>query len=113
MTKLIRRRAYALLALLAVTGCRAGGTHGNDTAPKVAAMAPILATPDALDTHSFARPLEARVTHISLDLTVDFETKRLAGTATLDVQRRADARQLFLDDKGLEISAITDQSKRR
>jgi len=47
------------------------------------------------------------VTHVALDLAVDFSAKRLAGTATLDLQARPGASEIILDDKGLEIAAIT------
>jgi len=79
--------------------------------PVVAApIAPVLATADAVDIHSYARPLEARVTHVSLDLAVDFESRRLSGTAALDIVRRPDARGIVLDDRGLEIRSIVDGS---
>ncbi|MBA3511918.1 MAG: M1 family metallopeptidase [Sphingomonas sp.] len=73
-----------------------------------AAIAPILNTADARDIHSFARPREARVHHVALDLAVDFDAKRIGGTATLDIQRRPEAKEIILDDKGLEIESITD-----
>ena len=41
------------------------------------------ASDPAHDTHSFARPAEARVTHVALDLRADFAARTLAGTATL------------------------------
>ena len=40
--------------------------------------------------------------------TVDFDAKRVGGTATLDIDRKPDAKEIILDDKGLEIDAITD-----
>jgi leukotriene-A4 hydrolase len=67
---------------------------------------------DRLDVHSFANPQEVRVTHISLDLTVNFEKKQLAGTATLMIERQpspkpeAELARLMLDNKGLEIEKI-------
>jgi leukotriene-A4 hydrolase len=73
-----------------------------------AQIAPILTTPDAKDEASYARPLEARVHHVALDLTVDFDTKRVGGTASLDIDRRANAKEIVLDDKGLEIESVTD-----
>ena len=73
-----------------------------------ARIAPILATPDAKDEASYARPLEARVHHVALDLTVDFDEKRIGGTATLDIDRQPAAKEIVLDDKGLEIESITD-----
>ena len=105
MTPFVRA---ALAAALLLTACRAsepGNTVGTE-----AAIAPVLTTPDAVDTHSFAKPLEARVTHVALDLGVDFDTKRIAGTATLDIDRKPDAKQIILDDNGLELESIVDAS---
>jgi len=59
------------------------------------------------DIHSFARPDEAVVRHLALDLDVDFERKRLAGSATLQIERREDARELVLDIHGLSIERVT------
>ncbi|HYD12444.1 MAG TPA: M1 family metallopeptidase [Allosphingosinicella sp.] len=71
------------------------------------AVAPILSGPDARDVQTYARPEIARVTHVALDLAADFEAKRMAGTATLDIQAAAGAQEIVLDSKGLEIQAIT------
>ncbi|MET4898180.1 M1 family metallopeptidase [Sphingomonadaceae bacterium jetA1] len=75
-------------------------------------IAPVLTSPDARDVHSFARPLEARVTHVSLDLYADFDTHVMRGVATLSVDARPDARQLVVDDNGLRIVAVTDAQNR-
>ena len=48
--------------------------------------------------------------HVSLDLAVDFDAKRVGGTATLDIARQPAAKQIVLDSKGLEIAAISDSS---
>ena len=69
---------------------------------------PVLATADAVDPHSYARPLEARVTHVALDLRFDFAAKSVGGTATLDIDRRPDARAIVLDSDGYQVSAVTD-----
>ncbi len=74
------------------------------------AVAPVLTSPDARDVHSHARPLEARVTHVSLDLDADFARHVLAGTAVLDVT--GPGRQLVLDDNGLVIASVTDTAGR-
>lgn len=58
------------------------------------------------DVHSHARPDEARVRHISLDLTADFERKVFFGKATLHIVARPDAREIVLDCDGLAIHAI-------
>ena len=94
-----------LVVTLALGACRAGDTAENQAQParSEASVAPILTTPDAIDTHSYAKPLEARVTHVALDLAIDFKTKRIGGTAGLDIDRKPDAKQIILDDKGLVI----------
>ncbi|MGD9816487.1 MAG: M1 family metallopeptidase [Hyphomonadaceae bacterium] len=71
----------------------------------VAARAPLAPLPH--DESSFARPDEARVTHVSLDLTADFDRKAFHGTCTLTIAARDDAREIVLDQDGLVIQAIT------
>lgn len=59
------------------------------------------------DPHSFARPEQVAVSHLALDLAVDFEAKRLSGTATLTLDRRdPEATELRLDTRDLEIDEI-------
>jgi len=106
------RTAVASAALL-LAACQSSETNtaanvSSDQAE--ATIAPILDTPEARDSASYARPLEARVYHVALDLNVDFEAKRIGGVATLDIDRKPDAREIILDDKGLEISSISDGS---
>ena len=71
-------------------------------------VAPILTTADALDTSTYARPQEARVTHVALDLELDFAAKAVRGTAKLDILARPGARELVLDSDGLQIEQVTD-----
>ncbi len=50
---------------------------------------------------------DVRVTHLALDLDVDFDAKVLRGTATLDFQRiDPAATELVLDTKGLKIAGV-------
>ncbi|HYD72134.1 MAG TPA: M1 family metallopeptidase [Candidatus Binatia bacterium] len=58
------------------------------------------------DTSSYARPDEARVRHVSLDLTADFDRKVFHGKCTLEVVARPGAREIVLDSKGLIIKSI-------
>ncbi len=58
------------------------------------------------DVHSFSRPDEIAVRHMELDLTVDFENRRLSGTATLELDRRGSADRLHLDTRDLEIASV-------
>jgi aminopeptidase N len=60
------------------------------------------------DPHSHARPNEVVVRHVGLDLTVDFDERRLSGLATLDLERHSpDATELVLDTWQLDIAAVT------
>ena len=106
------RTAVAAAAFL-LAGCQASETNTSIPADgnEEAQIAPILTTPDAKDAASYARPLEARVHHVALNLTVDFDAKRIGGTATLDIDRKPNAREIILDDKDLEIESITDGGK--
>ena len=104
-------RLAALTAVILLSACRFADSPQSNTADRSEAatqVAPVLATADAIDPHSFARPLEARVTHVALDLGVDFAKKLVSGTATLDIQRKADAREIVLDSKGYQVAGVTD-----
>src|SRR5690606_7851451 len=62
------------------------------------------------DVHSYARAAEARVTHVSLDLAVDFQSRTLTGTAALEITRADEANALVLDTNDLRITGVTDES---
>lgn len=59
------------------------------------------------DIHSFARPDEAVVRHLALDLLVDFDRRQLAGVAALHIDKTAAARELVVDTNGLTIDKVT------
>lgn len=93
-------RNLALAALLLATA----------TSPALAQkVAPILTTPEAKDVWTYARPAEARVTHVDLDLDVDFAMQTVSGTATLDVLAAKGAKHIVLDTLDLEIESVTDE----
>src|SRR5690606_5706001 len=83
----------------------AAGVAGCETLPGAgtppAAMAPL-----SHDAHSYARPNEARVTHVALDLRADFERRVLTGVAVLDVTARPDAGEIVLDTRDLTIRSV-------
>ena len=109
MLRMIAAASALLLAACQAQTPVANADSQSAPAPTPApapAIAPILTTPDAVDVHSYARPLEARVTHLALDLAVDFDTKRVGGTATLDIAAKPGVGTIILDDKGLEIEKI-------
>jgi aminopeptidase N len=103
----LRLLTLACLALLAACSPAADQAASNgQEAEGERQVATILDTPDARDPQSYARPLEARVTHVALDLVADFNARRIGGTATLDIQAKPDAKEIVLDSKGLEIGSV-------
>ena len=113
-------RIPASLAALACLGLVAA--FAPTPAPPAEAPAPVPSTPAAAqqpmtqlvrDVHSFARPNEARVTHVDLDLHADFGARMITGTATLDVQAAPGAREIVLDTRGLAIREVTDGAGRQ
>jgi leukotriene-A4 hydrolase len=99
----ISMRLLALTALcLTAPACTA---TGPDQADRM--VSPVLATMEARDAYTFARPEIARVTHLDLDLELDFRAQTVAGTATLDIAAAPGAEEIILDSKGLQISEIT------
>ena len=71
----------------------------------VALVAPAVADDRRNDVHSYAEPERARMTHLALDLTVDFARKQLAGTATLDLAWTTNG-PLHLDTRDLRIAKV-------
>ena len=62
-------------------------------------------TPDpSTDLHSYAHTGGARMTHVDLDLDVDFESRRLSGTCTLDVE--GEGADIVLDTRDLEVLGV-------
>jgi leukotriene-A4 hydrolase len=98
------------LVLLCLLGALAACAPGSAVTPGPAATAAVQVFEP--DPHSYAQPAIARVTHVDLDLRTDFTAKRLSGTATLDISRRADAQQIILDTRDLTVRSVTDAAGR-
>lgn len=94
----------SVIACLTVAGC--GGAGGDAiNAPKVA---PILTSEDAKDDQSYAQPELARVTHVDLDLDLEFDKQIVSGSAMLDILADQGVDTVVLDDDGLDIQSVTD-----
>jgi aminopeptidase N len=99
------KRLIVILTLVLSFACRK-----EESSVRTATQPP--ATPQAKqqssrDPHSFSRPDEVRVEHMTLDLNVDFAKKQLAGTATLRIKNEKNASTLVLDTNGLDIRKVT------
>ena len=99
------RFAVAVLMSLAGLAVPASAQESEQTL-----VSPILTSEDATDPWTFAEPEVARVTHVALDLQLDFAAKRVGGTAMLDIQAQPDADTVVLDSQGLQIARITDEA---
>jgi len=99
-------RIISAFLLIALASCKV--EQAPPPTAEATQVAPILDTPDAVDPYSYAKPLQARVANVDLDLALDFAAKRVGGTATLDVIAKPGVREVILDSKGLEIAGVTD-----
>ena len=62
------------------------------------------------EPHSYAKPNEAVITHLNLDIDVDFDKKIISGTATYDI-RNNNATEIVLDTKHLNIINVQADGK--
>jgi leukotriene A-4 hydrolase/aminopeptidase len=59
-----------------------------------------------MDQHTYARPSEAVVNHLSLDLTADFTNKKIFGTASYQITVHEGADSIYFDVKDLDIRQV-------
>lgn len=57
------------------------------------------------EPHSFSKPNEAVVTHLNLDIDVDFDSKQIKGSATYNITNN-EASEIILDTKFLKIHSV-------
>lgn len=100
-------RRFAL-ALLTVTACKGTPSQPTWAKPEPPASDPAEALPaaDTYDLHTAAHPDEVVTTHIGLSWKVSFADKRVAGHATLAVNRKDAAAPLRLDTRGLDVQRV-------
>lgn len=120
----IRMPIFALLAMTLLVACNEPQDSGSDVANEAhktqqsgqagdassdtQTQADLGAIDAAKDYHSFSNPGQVALTHISLDLTVDFEAKVLTGSAALRFDRKQEnATTLVLDTKDLVIHSVS------
>lgn len=60
-----------------------------------------------MDLHSYAKPSSAVIKHLSLELYVDFSSKKLSGTASYDIDVKEGADSIYLDTRDLDIQKVT------
>ncbi|WP_296164886.1 M1 family metallopeptidase [uncultured Brevundimonas sp.] len=107
-------RPLMMVSMMALTtalgACQTTGPMKTDPGAVAAIAASEAMSSIPQDIHSYAQPNIARVTHVALDLTADFEAKSLSGTATLDIAAQRGATEIVLDARNLDIRSITDSN---
>lgn len=62
-----------------------------------------------VDHHTYAKPKQAVITHLDWVASVDFDSKTITATATYDISKTEDAKEIILDCNGLIITEIQDE----
>ena len=102
-----------LMSFLAVLPLLASGCNPTSEAPSTSPAARPAATQAAQgpsggpDVHSYSRPDQVRVKHLTLDLDVDFAKKQLAGKASWTIESQRGAKSLILDARDLDVKRVT------
>jgi leukotriene-A4 hydrolase len=91
-----RRLALSLVTLLFLVNARQRAVHHPGLLPS---------HPPA-DQFSFANVSDVTTRHLALDVEADFESRTLAGTATLTIENLTGTKQLVLDSYGLDIRSV-------
>lgn len=89
-------RVVGIISLIALISC--GGPNESKQDVEVKEEKALI--------HSFARPAEARVNHLNLIASVDFENRKLNATAHYDIEVAKDAQKIVFDTRNLTISKV-------
>jgi leukotriene-A4 hydrolase len=89
----MRFTVLSLLALVTISGCQPEKKQ--------------LPVAMSVDPHSYAKPEEARVTHLYWKASVNPDTKIIQATASWTIEASPDADSIRLDTKGLNIEKVT------
>ena len=97
-----------LAAVLAAASLGACSSMTGEAPAPAAPEAPLVQL--VQDVHSLARPNDARVTQVDLDMAADFQRRVLSGTATLDIRTAPGAEEIVLDVRDLNIRSVRSEA---
>jgi aminopeptidase N len=101
-------RITTLLSLAAsafLVAC--GGGEADDSAKDSSKKADMVAKMNMVnDFHSYARPNEAKVTHLDWNAEVDFDAREIRGTATYTIEQGENAERIVFDVRELSIDSV-------
>ena len=64
------------------------------------------------DPHSYAKPAKAVITHLDLDIQVDFDKHQISGTASYDIVQQSGASEIVFDVLNLNIHTVLADGKK-
>ena len=62
---------------------------------------------DVVDQYTYAQPHEAVVTHLDLDIKVNFANKKISGRASYQINNKTGTDKIFFDTKNIDIESVT------
>lgn len=93
------------MAIAASSLVACGGEKQTDTFEAENVETDTMTIPD--DPHSYAQPNDAVVTHLDLDIEVDFAIKKIKGVASYLIDNKTGTNKIILDVNGLNIKGVT------
>lgn len=106
----ILRPVYALCISILIVACGGNSSSSNN---EQALEKPNENKSDSTmntsvnDQHSFAQADKVTMTHLDLDIEVDFDQQIIRGKASIHLNNQAQANELYLDTKELDIEKVT------
>ncbi|HNR55635.1 MAG TPA: M1 family metallopeptidase [Flavobacteriales bacterium] len=98
------RPAQVLLAITLLASCSGQGDAGADRSDEESKVKGY-----TMDQHSHARPEEAVITHLDLDITVDPAQRTIAGVAAYRI-KGAEHGRIILDTDDIRVESVLDQA---
>ncbi len=97
----------ASLLIIGFAGCKDGTSASSDNSAQAVKISEINQSPDKADKFTYANYGDVRMTHLDLNLDVNFDRKVLDGIATIDFDRTdKTASELVLDTRKLKIESV-------
>lgn len=102
ITTFTKSTSFLILLVCLLFSCKNSTTvqQGTDLGSTDGMSKPVL------DAHSFGNPSDVAISHMHLDLSVDFAEKVLSGKVRLDLNRKTKVEILHLDSRQLNIEKI-------
>jgi leukotriene-A4 hydrolase len=95
------KKIFLFLCIVTMISCGEKSPERSDRTKMIIANMKL-----ARDPHTWSKPNEARVKHLSWNASVNFETKVISAIATYDIENIIGTDVILFDTKGLNISTV-------